>query len=192
MDELSEMMAEDAAQTVRAPSDADLHTLSDLANEQLRLETEVEEQSAKLKALSDQLTKIREVDLPAALEQFGVLGIELLDKSKIVIKEDVYAGITEDHREQAYEWLESTGNDGIIKNEIKVPFGKGQDAEAQKLVELLTERGTSFTTVRNVHPHTVRAFVRRQMEEGLPIPTDIFSIHVKKVASIVLPKIRRA
>ena len=190
MSELSDMMAQDAAQTRRAPNDEDLKVVSDLANEQLRLENEVEEQGAKLKALNEQLAKVREFDLPSALEKFGLLSITLLDKSKIVIKEDVYAGITEENREKAFEWLEVTGNDGILKNEVKVPFGKGQDAEAQELVTLLTERGVSFTNVRDVHPQTLRAFIRRQMEDGLPVPSDIFSIHIKKVASIVLPKVR--
>jgi hypothetical protein len=192
MSELSDMMAQDAAQTRRAPNDEDLKVVSDLANEQLRLENEVEEQGAKLKTLTEQLAKVRELDLPNALEKFGLLSITLLDKSKIVIKEDVYASISAEHHDQAMEWLEVTNNDGIVKNDVKVPFGKGQDAEAKQLVDLLTAQGYSFTNTRNVHPQTLKAFVRRQLEEGLPVPTDIFSIFTKRVASIVLPKVRHA
>jgi hypothetical protein len=112
----------------------------------------------------------------------------LLDKSTVRIKEDVYAGITEENREAAFEWLETTDNDGIIKNEVKCAFGKGQDEQAKQLLELLEKNGHSFTNTRNVHPQTLKAFVREQLKEGLPIPTDLFSVHVKKVAEITAPK----
>ena len=190
MDSLQGMMEEDARQTTRLPNDDELRTVSDLANEQLRLEALVKEQEQYLAETKLKLTKVRELDLPAALESFGLTSITLLDKSKVTIKEDVYAVITEENRPAAFEWLEATDNGGIIKNEVKCPFGKGQDEEAQKLTELLSSQGYSFTNSRTVHPQTLKAFVRNQLAEGLPVPTDIFSIHIKRVATIELPRKR--
>jgi hypothetical protein len=189
--DLSQLMADDSAkQAVYLPSDDELKTVGELANEQLRLEALVAVQEQALKELKEQLAQVREFTLPAALEAFGMMSITLLDKTKVNIKEDVYAGITEENREAAFEWLEATENDGIIKNEVKCPFGKGQDAEAKRLVDLLSSQGYSFVNTRTVHPQTLKAFVRKQLEEGLPVPTDVFSIHIKKVASIELPKKR--
>jgi len=189
--DLSQLMSDDSAkQAVHLPSDDELKTVGELANEQLSLEKLVAEQELALKELKEQLVQVREFTLPAALEAFGMMSITLLDKTKGNIKEDVYAGITEENREAAFEWLEATENDGIIKNEVKCPFGKGQAAEAKRLGELMSSQGYSCVNTRTVHPQTLKAFVRKQLEEGLPVPTDVFSIHIKKVASIELPKKR--
>lgn len=197
--DLTEVMAGDAAKRIVVPTDEALKTVGDLANAQYLLETRLDddviselessfpsipELEAALKKRKEELAKIKEVELPNAIEAFGLSEVKLLDGSLVSIKEEVYAGITEEHREPAYTWLEKTGNDGIIKNEVKLPFGKGQDAEAKQVIDLLTDRGFSFTNSRSVHPQTLKAFVKKQLEAGNPIPTDIFSIHVKKVASI--------
>ena len=189
MDDLLQEMASDAAeQAMRLPSDDGLRIVADLANEQLRLEQLVADQELALKDLKSQLTKVSEVDLPSALEALGVASVTLSDGGCITIKESVFAGITEKNKEAAFEWLEATDNDGIINNAVECNFGKGQDSEAQRLTELLSSQGYSFTNSRSVHSQTLKAFVRKQLEEGLPIPVDVFSIHVKKTALIGLPK----
>ena len=202
--DLSQMMAEDSAkQAIKAPTDEALRTVSDLANKQISLESTYEEAivyqllkmepsvlelEEALKRKKEELAKIKEFDLPNALESIGMTEFKLTDDTKVTVKEEVYAGITDENREGAFKWLYDTGNDGIIKNEVKCPFGKGQDGSARELVELLTLQGYSFTNSRTVHPQTLKAFVRGQLEDGKPIPTDVFSIHVKKIATIKQPK----
>ena len=187
--DIAELMADDAAnQAMRLPKDDELKTVAELANEQIRLEGLVAEQELALKVLKEQLTRVSELSLPAALEAFGLTTVTLLDGSKVTVKENVYAGITEENEEAAFEWLEATDNDGIIKHKVECNFGKGQGAEAQALMTTLSTYGYSFTNARTVHPQTLKAFVRKQLEEGLPVPTNIFSIHIKKVASIDPPK----
>lgn len=189
MNDLLQEMASDAAeQAMRLPSDDGLRIVADLANEQLRLQQLVCEQEAALKDLKEQLTKVSEVDLPSALEALGVASITLSDGGCVTMKESVFAGITEKNKEAAFEWLEATDNDGIINNVVGCNFGKGQDSEAQRLTELLSSQGYSYTNTRSVNSQTLKAFVRKQLEEGLPIPVDVFSIHVKKTALIGLPK----
>jgi hypothetical protein len=189
MNDLLQEMASDAAeQAMRLPSDDGLRIVADLANEQLRLQQLVCEQEAALKDLKEQLTEVSEVDLPSALEALGVASITLSDGGCVTMKESVFAGITEKNKEAAFEWLEATDNDGIINNVVGCNFGKGQDSEAQRLTELLSSQGYSYTNTRSVNSQTLKAFVRKQLEEGLPIPVDVFSIHVKKTALIGLPK----
>ena len=188
-DLLQEMMGDAAEQAMRLPSDDGLRIVADLVNEQLRLEQLVADQELALRDLKSQLMKVSEVDLPSALEALGVASVTLSNGGGCVtIKESVFAGIAEKNKEAAFDWLEATDNDGIIDNAVECNFGKGQDSEAQKLTELLSSQGYSFTNSRSVHPQTLKAFVRKQLEEGLPIPVDVFSIHVKKTALIGLPK----
>jgi hypothetical protein len=188
MSDIGELMREDAASTFRAPTDEDLKTVGELAHEQLRLEKLLEEQEEVLRTIKDQLTDVREFKLPNAVEKFGFSEFKLKDGSSVTIKEEVYAGITDENKPAAFEWLAKTGNDGLIKNEVKCPFGKGQDQEAKLLVDLLNNHGYSFTNSRTIHPQTLKAFVKHQMEDGKAVPMDIFSIHVKKIANIKQPK----
>jgi hypothetical protein len=191
--DLSDLMSSDAEEIAlkHLPTNDDLQSVSALANEQLRLENLVAEKELELANAKEELAKVVEGDLPRLFESFSLSEIKLLDGTKVLIKEDVYAGITEENKPAAFGWLEETGNDGIIKNEIKLPFGKGQDEEAKVAAKILTDNGFSFTNSRSVHPQTLRAFVRQQLADGRPIPTDVFSIHVKKVSKIELPRKRK-
>jgi len=189
MGALDELMAADAAeQAVRLPKDELVASISAMANQQIDLERQVEYAELALEELRGRLSKIRDFDLPSAMEQAGTSLIKLLDGSILEVKEDVYAGITEEHRTAAFAWLEQTGNDGLIKNAVSCNFGKGQDAEARELQALLESNGYSYSANRSVHPQTLKAFVRRRLADGELIPADVFSIHVKRSAKITAAK----
>ena len=100
---LLDSMAEDSAKAAaRLPSDDELQTISDLANEQLRLEAIVQEKSQELDDLKSQLSFISEVTLPNAIEAVGIQSVTLLDKTKVSIKEKIFAGITEPNKVAAF------------------------------------------------------------------------------------------
>jgi hypothetical protein len=181
-------MEEDSASSLRIPKDTDLNSVAVLVDRQVKLEQDLANLEDLLKQTSKELSQVKDIDLPNALERFGLSELRLLDGSIVVIKEDVHAGITVENRDKAFDWLTVTGNDGIIKNEVKLPFGKGQESEAQGVMTLLDEKGISYTNSKTVHPQTLKAFVKRRLEDGEPIPTDIFSIHITKSATIKSPK----
>lgn len=198
---LLDQMQQDAADRIKIPTDEDLQTVGELAREQVRLESRfndhvfgqlvainasVPELEAALAEAKDSLSNIKENKLPNAVEQFGLTQFKLSDGSTVTIKEEVYAGITEDNKPAAFGWLKSTGNEGIIKHNITCPFGKGEDSAAETLIEKLDSLGYTYTNTRSVHPQTLRAFVKKQLEAGTPIPLDLFSIHVKKQSTIKL------
>lgn len=194
-------MMEDASSSKRFGKidDEGLKSVGSLADEQYKLEFREDNSNVEMLAAMDlsvpeleealklrkvTLQTIKESSLPNALEAFGLSEVKLLDGSKVTVKDEVYSAITEENKPAAFSWLEKTGNDGIIKNEFKVPFGKGQDSEAKELESILREHGISYSSSRSIHYQTLRAFVKQQLEGGKPIPSDIFSIHVKKVATI--------
>lgn len=189
--DLSDLMEQAAEDGRHVPTDDELKSIAQLAEEQVFLESKLAQQTAELAATQEQLNKVQQFDLPGALERLGMSQFKLTDGSFITIKEDTYAGITEENKPKAFAWLKSTGNDGIIKNEFKVPFGKGQDEEAAALAKALDTFGCSYTNNRSVHPQTLKAFVKSRLENGEPVPTDIFSIHTKKMATIGYPKVSK-
>lgn len=188
--DLTSFMEDDSDNSVGVPvpQDSDLATIAQLAHEQLRLQAEVDDAEEALKYLKEQLRAVERGKLPEALAKFGLSSFRLTDGGEISVKDEVYAGIAETKRAEAFKWLEETGNDDIIKNELSLNFGKGQDAETEALVKVLNERGYSFERRRLVHPQTLKAFVRRRLEEGEPVPFETFSVHVDKVAKIRLKK----
>lgn len=187
---IDDMMSSDADLRVgiAIPRDEDLQTISQLAHEQLRLQDEVEKAEEDLKNLKDRLRAIERGKLPEALARFRLTKFEIEGGGEVLVKEEVYAGITEERRVAAFQWLLDTGHDDLIKNEVSLNFGKGQDEETQQLVDILNDKGYSFERKRSVHPQTLKAFVRTALADGVPIPFDTFSIHIDKVAKIKLKK----
>lgn len=190
--DLSDLMEQASEDAFHAPTDAEISSIVSLAEEQLRLESLLAEQTAELALTQESLNKIQQFDLPSALERLGMAQFKLVDGSFVTVKEEIYAGITEENKPKAFAWLKATKNDGIIKNEIKVPFGKGQDDEAELLIVALNKFGFSYTNNKSVHPQTLKAFVKGRLENAEPVPTDIFSVHTKKIATIGTPKVKPA
>lgn len=181
-------MEQDALAQFAAPSDKDLSQISELATRQLMLQKEVAAEEEALAEKKRQLGFISEVEIPNLLEWFGMTMFKLTNGAVVDVKKNITCGITEANKDAAFAWLEETGNDGIIKNEFKLPFGKGQDDDAQKLREYLDEAGYSYTNARNVHHSTLKAFVTKRLKAGENVPVDLFSVFEKRVAVITVPK----
>ena len=203
---LAEMMASDADEQNRsvAPRDEQLVSISELAQRQAMLELSysesiveqliaehnpsVPELEEALRRRKEELSKVKEFDLPNAMESLRMSSFDLRGWGTISVKEDVYSAITEQNREAAFKWLVDTDNDGIIKASLTSDFGKGQEDDARALAKLLDDAGFSYSSKRNVHPQTLKAFVRKRLEAGEPVPVDLFSVHVKKVATVKLAR----
>lgn len=185
--DLTQMMADDAAE-VKLPTNKELQTVQDLVTEMVQLEAYIKESEEYLAALKKKHEIIQTGKLPEALEAFGLTEFVMVDGSRVKVKDEVYAGITEGNKDAAFSWLKETGNDGIIKNEVKLPFGKGQDREAQVLMDLLTTQGYSFNSLKTVHAMTLKAFVKDRLSRGESVPVDLFSVHIKRVAKFEKPK----
>lgn len=159
------------------PSDADVSEISALAELQLGWQKRVDTLEAHLKDAKEELRKIQEIALPAALMQAGVRSITLVTGENVSIKEDIYASIPKDERyHEALEWLREHGFADVIKNEIKVNFGKGEEALAGELNKILAEHGWLIKAAQNVtvHPSTLKALIKEQMAKGADIPMDLF------------------
>lgn len=167
---------------------SDLKQITALAERQLDLEALIEEAEENLKSLKEQHRAVSENDLPEAMEEAGMLEFKLSDGRKITIVTKYYASIPNDRIADAFRWLRERGHDGIIKRDITVQFGKGDDELAAKYAKWLRDRlGDKPVTIKDkehVHHSTLRAFVREQIEEGEDIPMDSFGVFIRNVAEI--------
>lgn len=148
------------------PSDEELTSIADLAKRQLVIETWLAEQEERLREGKRNLKRVAEELLPTAMKAAGLSEITLEDGSKVTIKDEIYASVTEKNKEWCFTWLRENGHGDIIRNEFKTTFGVGEDELAQSLVDKLGEMSVPFSQKEYVHHRTLPAFIRAELAEN--------------------------
>lgn len=154
-----------------------------------------------LKVVNEQIRKLEFESLPEALSAMGLEKITLEGGDKVEVKEEVSASLTEERLAAALSWLRSTNNDSIIKRQVTVIFGRGEDALAAEIREALLTRlpDNEIVDKEAVHASTLKAFVRERLtvekeyepDSTLPrIPRDTFGIWTGKRATVKRAKWR--
>jgi hypothetical protein len=193
MKNLADEIAEDLE--LNPPSEDGLDRLGKLIKSQLALEADILKIMGVLVERQAELKKISEETIPNLFMELHLSEFKLDDGSKVVVKPYYSASISEENKVEAFAWLRSHNLADLIKHEVKVIFGKGEDAECDKLQQELKRLNVNYTDKETVHPQTLKAFVKERMEkmgdqtdpsERLPIET--FGVYVGKQTKITLPK----
>ena len=165
-------------------------------------QTEVLDRTENIKSLADQVKKLRDLEdqakaeeqalkdkekeierisgevIPTLLSEMGLSSLKLADGSAVDVKPYYAANISLKNRESAYSWLRQNGLGDIIKNEVSVSFGRGEDNKAAEYANLAKGQGFQPTQKLKVEPMTLKALVRERIENGLEMPMDIFNVFV--------------
>ena len=185
-DLLSEMAADSAAppdKLDKLRSD-DLDGVSRLAQEAAELEQEIASVEKKLKEKKKALYKITDERLPEALEEMNLQKFTLTDGSEISVKPIYAASIPKDRRDEAFQWLRDHEFGDLVKNNVTVTFGRGEDDTAKDFIGLCGEQGFVPSQIEKVEPMTLKAWLRERVEEGDPIPLDLFGAFISQRATI--------
>ena len=86
--------------------------------------------------------------------------------------------------ESAYTWLRENQLGDIIKNEVSVQFGRGEDNKAEQLLNLAAREGYEPSQKSKVEPMTLKALYRERVEAGLDMPSQFFNIFIKDKTKI--------
>jgi hypothetical protein len=175
---------EEAATELTNVGDKDLKAVADLVRQQLVIERRIEDLEDELKRAQQNLAKISQEILPEALAEHGLSELKMEDGSKITVSQFIQAHISKEKQEDAFDWLRENNFDDLIKNVVSLEFGKGEDDHARDVMETLTNRGYWPQNKQSVHPSTLKAFVKEQVEKGAEIPSDLFGIFIGKKAVI--------
>lgn len=176
-------MMTDAAQ-VSTPTEEGLAEVSDLASKQLELENQIQLAEDSLKRLVEIHTRISTQLLPAALRAYNLSEIKMADGSQVTIQKIVKASIPKPRESEAFLWLETAGHGDLIKHVVSANFGKGEEEAARIAIKALQESGVHANDKRSVHPQTLGAFVREQLDAGVALPHDILGVFIGEVAKI--------
>lgn len=165
-------------------SDA-LARIEQLSRLMITQEAEVAKLTESIEKAKAELSRTKREDLPELMRELGLAQIKLSTGETITIRDDVAARIPEEKRAAAFDWLTEHGFDGIIKTSITVNYGRGETKQAvadAEEIQRLTKHLASLE--ENVHPQTLRAFIRERMEAGEVVPFDLFGVHPYSEAKI--------
>jgi len=162
----------------------DLKQVAGLARQQLVLEQRVEDLTADLKRAQAELAHISGEALPAALAEHGLTELKMADGSKLTVATVISANISKERAYDAHDWLRSNGHADLIKNTVSVSFGKGEDEKAAALISQLDAQGWATDQKEAVHPSTLKAFCKEQIERGTDIPSELFGIFIGQKTTI--------
>ena len=164
--------------------DAELgKSLSQLVKQVTQLDKKIDDWEGQIKILKDQRKRITHDRIPGLMDEMGVEKIEV-EGASVSCKPVVHASIPVPRKEEAFAWLRENGLDGIIKNDVVVTFGKGEDNIAGNLVGQLQEKGFDPKTKTHIHASTLKAFVKERVTAGKHIDLDMFGAFVSSAAEI--------
>ena len=155
-----------------------IKSLADEIKKLRDLEDQVKAEEQALKDKEKEIERISGEVIPTLLSEMGLSSLKLADGSAVDVKPYYSANISLKNREAAYNWLRQNGLGDIIKNEISVSFGRGEDNKAAEYANLAKGQGFQPTQKLKVEPMTLKALVRERIENGKDMPMDIFNVFV--------------
>ena len=162
----------------------DIKTLSHYCLMLQNYEDQLINMEKDMKKIKEQADKIGSEIIPNLLAEQGLASLKLADGSSVDIKKSYNCTIKKDQLESAFEWLRNNGLGDIIKNEVAVQFGKGEDNKAEQLLGLAVREGYEPSQKQKVDPMTLKALFRERIEAGLDMPSEFFHTFVKDQTKI--------
>ena len=187
-DDLTKLMEQDFEETlassVEKVDQQGLTSVAALARQIRDKEKNISKLEDTLKAEKKALLKLTDEEMPAMLAEIGISSFSLDDGSTVEVKQTYGASILMDNRPAAYEWLRDNGYDDIIKNTVLCQFGRGEDDQASAFAAFAQQQGYVPEQKTEIHPQTLRAFVKERVEEGDAFPMELFGAWVGQRAVI--------
>ena len=186
----NDLLSQMASDSGNAPDQIDnlkddaLDAISSMAQGAANLEQEIARTEEDLKEKKAALHKITDEQLPEALEEMNLQKFTLKDGSEISVKPIYAASIPKDRRAEAFAWLRDHQFGDLVKNNVSVTFGRGEDEKAKDFVGFCTGKGFVPSQLEKVEPMTLKAWLREQVEAGHPIPLDLFGAFISQRATI--------
>ena len=160
-----------------------MKSLSSLVKDLDQLTIDINKKEEELKSLKLQKHLMSTEQIPAMMDEMGVQRLDVENLS-VSLKPLINASIPPHRKEEAYRWLRENDLDDIIKNDVILSFGKGEDNIAGDIMYDLEQRGMHPEKKTHIHSMTLKAFIRERVEKGLPIDLDLFGAYVARIADI--------
>ena len=156
----------------------EVKALSDQVIKLKSLEDQVKNKENEIKSLKKNLDIISGEVIPTMMTEMNISTLKLADGSAVEVKPIYGASISPNNKENAFNWLRNNGLGDIIKNDVTVTFGRGEDNKAMAYATLAKGQGYEPVQKIGVHAQTLKAVVRERTESGQEMPADLFNTFV--------------
>ena len=160
-----------------APDQVDVFDPTELSEaiEKLKsVSAQITESESKLKELKDQEKYINNFTIPEIMNKMNLSTVKLRDGSELSVKKVYSATIKADKKAEAIQWLRNNGLGDIVKNEITVNFGQGEENKAMAYATLARGQGYEPTQKEAVHAMTLKGNMGDWKNKGNDVPEDLF------------------
>ena len=165
----------------RVDSVTQIDSTKTLSNEVIKLrnlEDQVKASEEHTKTLKEKARELSQIVIPQMMKEMNITKLKLKDGASIEVSNFYSAKIIPEKQEAAFNWLRSNGLGDIIKNDVTVTFGRGEDNKAMAYATLAKGQGYEPVQKIGVHPQTLKAVVRERTESGQDLPADLFNTFV--------------
>jgi len=141
--------------------------LADKVQQLKNLEDEIANAEAGVKKLKEQANVISQFEIPQMMKDMKLEKLKLEDGETVEVSNFYSVSILPEKQEEAFQWLRDNGRGDIIKNDITVTFGRGEDNKAAEYAVLAKGQGYEPVQKVGVHPQTLKGAFREAHESGL-------------------------
>ena len=152
--------------------------------------TELEDELIEIKR---KITDLTERELVKLFSEAHISSLSLDAEGNlpaIVAEKGTYysAKIPEEKELEAFNWLHANGHGDLVKSEIKLTFGMGERDQAEEVEVTLAQKGVDYTSKLQVHPSTLKSFVKHEIEAGHAIPMELLGAYAGETVKIKAKK----
>lgn len=150
----------------------------------LKLRMEIAEMENQLSGLKRDYNALAIDRVPNIMAELGIDEVRTEAGVKITVSREVQCKLIPEVKEQGLDWLEQNNYGAIVKREVSVAFGKDTESIVKQVVEAIRSVGVEPEVTKDVHPMTLKAWGKRQVEGGAPIPSEYFNVNVFSIVRV--------
>lgn len=179
------MMVADADKPAELPDIEKMTVLTKHVEKAKWLKKEKERLEKLAADAGKELNEILSKTIPDIFDELGLKEFTMKDGSHVNVKQEFVANIIADNKEKAYDWLKKNGHGDIIKQEITVSLGKGNDELYEDVKQDLELLGVNYEDKEDVHWQTMKAFINEIMKQpDNKLPQEVFGVYPVRVTKI--------
>ena len=143
--------------------------------EKLRsIQNEIKSFEDKIKDLKNDERHFSCLVIPKLMDDMNLSSLKLKDGSELTVKKIFSATLKADKKAEGIHWLRDKGLGDIVKNNITVSFGQGEDNKAVDYASLARSNGFEPIQEEKVHPSTLKVVMKEWKDKGREVPSELF------------------
>jgi hypothetical protein len=149
--------------------------LSEEVEKLVSIQKQIKSNEDKIKDLKEDEKHFSCIVIPKLMEDMNLKSLKLKDGSELTIRDVYFASLKVDKKAEGIHWLRDKGLGDIVKNNITVSFGQGEDNKAVDYASLARERGYEPIQEEKVHHASLTVVMKEWKDKGQEVPEELFN-----------------